>query len=316
MSQKKSFALFFWVLLLGVLGSSIAVGMKYSVGRVSPLSISTVRFLFSLLVLSFIKLARKPFAGLAWPQCGTLLVISLFGVGNFCLFALGVKYTTASLSQLLYLLTPVLVCGITFVTNEERLSAKGLVGTMLALLGASLAVWSRPSSAEVAANEWHGIVLIILAVVCYAVFTWASRRFLNNVPTLQQSIVLNWSAVICFFLLLFFDSGSFWPDMSQATDLDLLNIMYVGIFGSALFYFLIQWVIKTYSAFAATLVVFVQPFTVFILSYLILGEHIPPIAIGGAVFAMIGVYLTTDSINKARAAKILRQTQQVQAASG
>src|SRR5579871_1666160 len=96
-------------LLLSVTFSSFAaLFAKYALESFSPFTMTALRVWIASLVLLPVAVRIVP-GGLRWSSFVRALPMSLCYTGNITLFALGIGFTTALTSQLLYLLVPVLV---------------------------------------------------------------------------------------------------------------------------------------------------------------------------------------------------------------
>jgi drug/metabolite transporter, DME family len=93
----------------------------------------------------------------------------------------------------------------------------------------------------------------------------------------------------------FINTPSWWLGVSVQS---ILSIIYVGIFGTALYYLLMQIIIKKASPVISNLILYLQPITAIILSVIFLGETLSLFFIIGAVLSFAGVLFVTQSKTK------------------
>jgi len=106
-------------------GSGIPVFSKLVLKEIGPEEMMTIRFLIAWLVF-------LPFVWRSLPQkIGAWLKISLAvfpAAINMVLFANGVQFTTATMAQLIYSLSPIAAAVIVFLSVRKSLGSKKLPG--------------------------------------------------------------------------------------------------------------------------------------------------------------------------------------------
>ena len=88
---------------------------------------------------------------------------------------------------------------------------------------------------------------------------------------------------------------------SHVTLPSLLGLLYIAIFGTAVYYLIYQYAIKKSSPVTATLTFYLSPIAGYLWAAVLLGEKLTSGLVFGAMLALIGVYFVTIPGKKAKA---------------
>jgi drug/metabolite transporter (DMT)-like permease len=151
-----------------VLWSTSFVAIEEALKTASPSVVSVGRFAIALVVLVPLAARRKGFAAaLRQPR---IVLLALLGVAlHYSLTTVGVSFTTAGAAALAGASLPVLTAVLALVILRERLAVRTSIGLVLATAGIAIVAGSG-LSLDV------GVVLCVLAHVCYALYTVLLRR--------------------------------------------------------------------------------------------------------------------------------------------
>lgn len=147
-------------------------------GHVPPIALASVRWGGAFLIL-------LPFA---WPHLKRdwreivrhwpiMLVLSFTGIASYnTLVYFGLQYTGALTGVLLQSAQPLVIALVTFVLFAERLSVRQASGILISLCGV-VAIVSQGDIERLAAIRFNvGDILILIAVVLYAIYSALLRR--------------------------------------------------------------------------------------------------------------------------------------------
>jgi drug/metabolite transporter (DMT)-like permease len=172
---------------------------KAALGDVPPLTLLVIQLAVSLAFLWIVVLAQRA----RIPSGRSLLALGLLGLLNpgisYTLSLVGLRFTTASLSTLLWAAEPILILGLAWLILRERLTPILLMLSGLALVGVLLVI-GIDFGAE-AGNSLLGNALILGGVLCCALYTVLTRRTLAVFDPLalvavQQTFALAWALAI------------------------------------------------------------------------------------------------------------------------
>lgn len=284
---------FLFVFISAAVGGAInSVAVKLGVREIPPITFTTLRFLFSTLLFLPIYFSQKQ-AKLYKKDIIILCTMSLFFVTNLALFSIGLQYTSAIVSQTLYILSPILVITFAhFMIGEKYTMEKGL-GLIISLVGVVYFIYqSAIAKSAVTFGTPLGNILILIGVVCFSLYIVWSKKLTHSY---SPSTITLFNFILTTVLLTLFMpvEWHFRPFiLSKVTTVGLLSLGAM-IFSSIVGYLTLQIGIKRTSAFVGSLNLYISPFFTALIAIIILGEKVTlPFIIGGALVA-VGVFYAT-----------------------
>src|SRR3989344_4727508 len=190
--SDRQFA-FLIVLLGATIGSAGPVFTKIALRSLSPEYFSFLRFLLSTLVLMplFLKSGIK-----LNKETAKLVLISLLGSANILLFAHGIKTTTATIGQLLYVLSPVIVFIFSLILIKERATGSKILGVISGMLGAGIIILLPEIQKGVAfSGDLRGNLLIIAGVIASSLYLVLSKNLQGKFSPLQITMVFTFTTM-------------------------------------------------------------------------------------------------------------------------
>lgn len=263
-------------------------------GVVTVISPVTVLF-YRLLIASLFFL---PFfiRGRVWKKLHfrELLLVSLGSTINLTFFTIGLKYTSASVSQLLYAAMPILILIYSRVIYNERQSAKKILGVILGFAGLVLiGIMSAVEKGETITGSLLGNLLILVAMFGWTTYLINSKKLSKHFsPTEMGSTSILLSFLFSIVLVIF-------TDVLQGKSLlvpvgFLLPLFYIGFAATFLTYILYQYAIRHSSALKVSLASYIQPVVTTMLAMFFLGETLTLHFVIGSVLILSGVFLTSS----------------------
>ncbi len=284
-------------------GGTFVAG-RYLANQVDPLLAASLRFILaSLVLLLFMLCARIPLARPRPRQLLRLALLGFFGIFfyNLCFFY-GLHSINASRASLIVALNPAVIGLASWWLFKERLGAAKVVGIAVCLAGAALVIVSRnPQLLQGASSTWQGDVLIFGCVLGWGIYSLCSRALNQSLGPLQT---VTWSVLLGTLMLTLVTAftGRFsveglaslhWPQV--------VSLVYLGVFGSALAYIGYYDGIRRIGATRAGVFIALNPLTAVICGALLLGEQLTlPMVLGGAVI-LLGIYLCNKPLAQPKA---------------
>ncbi|SFH06943.1 Permease of the drug/metabolite transporter (DMT) superfamily [Halopelagius inordinatus] len=210
------------------------------------------------------------------------------GLTNALLFV-GQQYATSAVASIVFSLNPVLTpVFAAALLSDERLSARGVAGMILALVGVGLVV--SPDPANLLGGAFGKSILFtgaIAGALGSVLIRWADADLSSTVRTAWG---LPFAAVLCH--LLSWSAGESAAAISW-TPTAFVALGYVGIFAGAVAYITYFGLIDETGAIRANLVFYVVPVVATLGGVVFLGETISASAVAGfatifAGFAILG----------------------------
>ena len=284
-----------WGVLAAVLSSALggtSIGATRFVRHaVDPLAIGAFRFGFGFVFLLPIALmqggkwpARRDWAGVAGLG---LLFFALFPI----LFNASLIFTTAARGALALSTLPLLTMVVAAVLGVEPLTARKTAGVIIATSGVAVALLSSLASAPDGA--WRGDALMVCAAFCMALYSVWSKPFIRRsapVPFTTMAMSVGASFLIAVSTL----RGSFAPVAAFGPP-QWLAVSYLGLFGSALTFYLWAFALSRTTPTRVAISVTVNPITAALVGSVLLDEPIRWNLIVGLVAVFLGIWIATTS---------------------
>lgn len=269
------------------------------VSDVSPFLMLFLRMLFaSIAFLPFLLRSR------VWKKSGFnhLVLVSLLSTLNVVFFIWGIQYTSASASQFIYSIQPILTIIVSNLFLKQKYHLRSFIGVVIGLTGIGYILYqSAAEKGETISGGISGNLAIMVAMVGWFSYIMLSKSLSRKFsPSEIGSISVFTSLIVSIVLLLhqiFFSGIPF-----HLTSTAWLVGIYMGIFGTFLTYLLIQISIKYLSPLTVNLSSYIQPILVTVLAIIFLGEKLTLGFLIGSGFVLFGVFLTAtlDVLSKRR----------------
>jgi len=282
----------FLAILFGSLfGGAVTTVIKIGLVEIPPLTFSFLRFFIASIVLLPIVLKNK---SVSVKKIKNLLPFTLFATLNVILFILGIRFTTATIGQLLYAGVPFLTGVITFLVFGDRLSSKKILGIIVGFIGVAIVVLlpiieqNKQFSGNLVGN-----LLIVMGVISWSLYMVFSKKLSKeHSPFVINSAFIFITTFILFpFFIFEFIKDSKW--LSQLSLSGIISLSYVAIFGTVLNYLLNQYAIKHGGSVFASTSFYLLPIFAFLAAFVLLGERLTSGLFIGGVLALFGIFLTT-----------------------
>lgn len=288
MSDKQKALIF--MLLVSVIGGLTSPVIKIGLVSIPPLSFAFIRFLIAgLLILPFL-VGRKDLKSL-WK----LMPLSLLMSFNIILFILGLKTTTATISQILYAVSPLLVALFLFILFKERLTKGKAIGIAVGFLGVVIVVLLPVlEKGTKFSGDLIGNILITCGAVLSSLYLTYSRK--AHTDRLSPFIITSSSILvtcIVLFPLFLFESANQSGWWNSLTSSSVFAVIYISTVSTVLNYILLQYSIKHGGSILTSMQHYLAPPLAFVFSYFLLGEQLTAGLVIGGILVLLGVYVTT-----------------------
>lgn len=284
--KQKAIILIFLVAILGGATSTIT---KIGLANIPPLSFAFVRFLIAgIVVLPF--LLKTNFL----KDLKRLIPFSLLGTINIVFFILGVKMTTATISQLLYAGVPLLTAIFLLALFRERLGRRKDLGIAIGFVGVSLVVLLPViEKGGKFSGDLLGNILIGIGVISWSLYMVFSKKKLESFSPFVVTSAFIWVTCIALLPLSLTDLISYPNWWQSITFSSVLSLCYVSIVSTVIVYLLNQYAIKHGGSVLASMQYYLYPIFTYISALLLLGEQLTMALVVGGALALLGVYITT-----------------------
>jgi drug/metabolite transporter (DMT)-like permease len=274
----------------GLFGASV-VATRLAVQEIPPLNLAVLRFgqggLILLLFLSFcardrLKVKRQDLPFLV------LLGAILFAVFPVT-FNISLSLTEASRGALMLATTPIWSAWLARSARKERLIFRQVAGILITFVGVGVVLAERGLNLQGATLKLAGDGFMLLTAFCGAIYGVLAQRMLARYSALT---VTTYAMVFGTFLLVPAALVEGLPQAFMRIDQKMaVLIVFLGIFGGALGYFLWTFALSRLTPTQVAVYVNVNPMVAIILGAVLLAEKLTGIFVLGFVSVVVGVFL-------------------------
>lgn len=282
-----------YIFISAAVGGGInSVAIKLGVREIPPITFTTLRFLFSTLFFLPIYFSQKP-NKLYKKDLLILTIMSLFFATNLALFSIGLQFTSAIMSQTLYILSPALVIILAHFLIGEKYSHEKGIGLIVSLVGVLYFVYqSAIQKSALTFGTPLGNILIIFGVACFSLYIIISRKLTH---AYSSATITLFNFVLTTILLACFIPIEWHFRSLNISKVNMVGILSLGamVFSSIVGYLTLQTGIKRTSAFIGSLNLYISPFFTALTAIIVLGEKLTVAFIVGATLVAIGTFYAT-----------------------
>ncbi|MCX5905884.1 MAG: EamA family transporter [Deltaproteobacteria bacterium] len=290
MGEKRSFSLTdFYLILAMVIWGSDYYFAKVALREISPLSFAAMRTLIATTVLFPLLLRREKNWHVSRRTLLGLAVLALFGtVLNRIFWSAGLDLTTASNSALIMSASPIFVLFFSFLFLRTEITFRAGLGIIISFVGVFLVIERDWAGWTMTSQTFLGDLLTIGAALSFALFTIFAKRMLQGHSSLKVTAYIVLIGAIFLAPFLPNEKGGGWGGISGWA---WVAVVYVGIMGNCLAYFL--WVrgIKNIGALRTVLYQYLNPVTAILFAVPLLHESLTGTQIIGAIVVFGGIFL-------------------------
>ena len=264
---------------------AVLTPLAYDSGA-TPLPLLAWRFLIAALLLASVSTLRDR-RSLLVPRSDlarySALALTGYGAASVCFF-FALKFADAAVVAVLLYAYPAFVTLVSWVLLGEKATWQRAAAVLVTFLGCALVVGLFGGAARA---SWQGIVLGLGAAVGYTLFNLLSHRWL---PGRSQFVMMTYTfgiasvlaAVLCVAM-----GDSLSPASWQPTTWWLLGaIVIVPTFVAIVLYLEgIRGLGPSQAAVVSTL----EPLFTIVLAWIVLGQHLTPTQVFGALLVLVGV---------------------------
>jgi drug/metabolite transporter (DMT)-like permease len=259
-----------------------------------PVSIAFFRQLIALLPLILWGIAtRSPFR-IALKDLLLLAGSSFFGIVLYFVFENnGLRYTTASSASMIVAAVPVFTLLVELIFFKLKTNLKVIACIIASIAGVYLVI-SVNGKLDFSSAAFKGNMLVMGAMASWVIYTVMSRKLGNRYSSFAITLYQTALSSLLFLPFLLQEFGSWKPVSTIA----LLNLIYLGVFCSAISYFMFLYAIKKLGPTVSSVFLNLIPVVSVLAGYLILDEKLLLIQYGGMLIIMISLILLNKNQGK------------------
>ncbi len=276
--------------LMAIIVTSIMWGLsflsiKITVDVLPPMTLALTRFLIGSVVLSFIYMLKEKDKKLNKEDIPMLALSGFIGVSAYFYFENnGVKLISASSASMIIAVIPIFTLIAEIIVFKEKLTMKKIISVIISFLGVYLIVGFISETSSVSSSK--GNVFMFAAVIAWVAYTITTKPLYKKYS--QIAIVYFQTLFGTLFLVpfVFFETTNW----SLVNNTIILNVIYLGVFCSAIAYYLYIYAMDHLGVSTTSLFLNLLPVVTVIGSYFILGEKVNMYQIIGGALVIFAVY--------------------------
>lgn len=262
------------------------IGAKYINPYTEPLTFLAIRFAIAAAALTLLAVALGAPWPATWREGGHIIFAGLLLHGIYLggVFSAVAEGVSTGVSALVVGLQPLLTAGLVGRLLGEKISAAGWVGLAIGFVGVGMVVWERVS---VGAATGAGLALAFIGLFGITAGALYQKRFCaaldlrsGNALQLAASAVLMTIAALSFETREILWTGEF-----------IFGLIWLSLMLSIAAISLLYYMLRIGRASKVTSIFYLTPAVTAIMGFMMFGETLGPMAIGGIVLAGAGVAL-------------------------
>lgn len=275
-------------LAASLFGASV-VATRLAVQEIPPLSLAFLRFgQGGLILLLCLFIGARDLLAVKRHDLPFLAIIGaiLFTVFPVT-FNFGLRFTEASRGALMLATMPLWSAWLARAAKRERLTLRQVAGILLTITGVGLVLAERGLTWQGTASAFAGDGLMLLTALCGAIYGVLAQRILDRYTALT---VTTYAMVFGAFFLIPASLVEGLPQVFVRIDEKAaVLILFLGIFGGALGYFLWTFALTRLTPTQVAVYVNLNPMVAIILGAALLAEKLTAVFIVGFVAVLTGV---------------------------
>ncbi|GAB3039386.1 DMT family transporter [Natronobiforma cellulositropha] len=282
MSRAFDAALFCTLAVLwGLSFPAIAVGLEY----LPPLLFAAARYdVAALLLLAYAAVRLEEWVPRRRNDQAAILGGGLFLVAGNGLLFVGQQTVPSGVAAVMNALIPIVTAVWAFLVLGERLSKRGVVGVLIGFLGIAFVV--QPDPTDLLAGGTVGRLLIVGQVASVALGGVLVQR---AAPTIGRVPLTGWSMLVGALALHLASAGiGETATVTAVTPTALAMVGYLGVFSTALAFFIYFSILEEYGAFEAALVAYLVPIVATVVGVVALNESLDALTVVGFLLVVVG----------------------------
>lgn len=287
MKKDKILAILGLVFTVIVWGLSF-LSIKVAVKVVPPMTLGFLRFLISSIFLSIIYFSKEKNNKIEKKDLHLLIIAGFIGVTVYFFFEnYGIKLLSASTASLIIATIPIFTLLFESFIYKIKLTGIKIISVIISFFGVCL-LFSESLGGSFKQNTKLGYFFMFGAVLAWVLYSLVTKPLFGKYSQLTITYYQIIFGTILFIPFTIFERFN----ISEINWIIILNILFLGIFCSAIGYLLYIISMDKLGVSTSSLYLNILPIVTIIASYFILNEKIDVYKILGGILIILSVYLS------------------------
>lgn len=279
------------LVLAAIFGGLSPIFLKIALKELNPSLILFIRFSNTFLLLLPIYIFRKTkfFSISDLPKIA--LAGALFSSNVFC-FAFGLQYTTAIVSQIFYLLEPIIVLLFSAIFLKSTIRLVQIAGTLIAIIGGIWLIKGNLNQIQITQSlgTLKGNLIILAGVFCWSFYMILSKKLNQKYSPLALLTAVSLITTVFSLIISLLRPASF-IKLTNLMPETIFSLLALVILNSLIMFFLLQWSIHHSSPFMVACSSYLGPLVAALLAIPLFGEKLSPALLISTGLIFFGFYL-------------------------
>ena len=289
--MRRDFAANAGAFIAAILFGASVVAVRVAVQDIPPFTLAILRFgQGGFLLILLLLIWARDLLRIGWRDVPYL---ALLGVIFFTIFPvtfnMSLRLTEASRGALMLATMPLWSVLLARVAKRERLSTRQIFGVLLAFAGVGVVLAERGLTFVGTSLSLVGDALMLVTALCGAVYGVLAKRMLTRYNAMTVTAYTMIFGTLLLVPVAFFEDPS--SAMARMRIDTVVLVLFLGIFGGAIGYFLWTFALTRLSPTQVAVFVNLNPMIATLLGATLLAEKITGIFIAGFVAVLAGVLL-------------------------
>lgn len=289
-AQKREHYLALLLMVLASLFWGLSfISTKVILAEIPPVTIAFFRqFIAAATLLPMIAYSHE-LPGITRRDLAVICSSGLFGIVLYSVLENnGLQYTTASNASMIVAALPIFTLISEALFFRQKVSARVVLCLLISMIGVWLVV-SVNGRLDFTSARFLGNLLMIGAMICWVAYTSLNKRLDNSYPSIALIFYQSAASIILFIPFVMPEVGR-WPALADVSAAVLVNLVFLGVFCSALAYVFYVRALKSLGAtFSAAFLNLIPVITV-VAGYVILQEDLMGIQLFGMAIIMASIF--------------------------
>jgi drug/metabolite transporter (DMT)-like permease len=285
------------LLLMALIWGVNYTSVKYGTGLVAPLAFNGLRVTLAAVSLVAVAQIASTWLGVegeSWPtrrDAAALFLLGILGNGVYqILFVEGIARTRAGDAALLISASPAFIAIIGRLRGTERVSARGVVGISLSILGMVFVVVGTANAGGSQDATLLGDSLLLVSSLCWSIYTVYLQPYTHRIGGIHLSAVTMLGGMVA--LLAVAAPAMVGTHWQALPPLVWGSVAYSGLFALVIAYLFWYRGVRVLGPTRTAMYSNLQPVFALGVAWLVLGEAITLWEVAGAVSIITGLLLT------------------------
>ena len=271
-------------------GASV-VAVRVAVRDIPPLTLAILRFgQGSFLLLLLLLIWARDLLRIRVSDVPYLLLLGVIFFTIFPVtFNISLRLTEASRGALMLATMPLWSVLLARAAKKERLSTRQICGVLLTFAGVGMVLAERGLTFAGTSLSLAGDALMLVTALCGALYGVLAKRLLTRYNAMTVTAYAMIFGTLLLVPAVFFEDAS--SAMARMRTDTVMLVLFLGIFGGAIGYFLWTFALTRLSPTQVAVYVNLNPMIATLLGVTLLGEKLTGVFIAGLVAVLGGVLL-------------------------